>query len=292
MTNWRSKLRHQQTAPGPRRIEPVRKERVLIAVPSEEETFHIAVHNFIQIAHRMSLHPEFPFHFEHSIKIGERPIPYARNRLVGDFLRSKCERLWFIDADMIPPPELFALLNIDADIVAPRMLALKRDDAGIPRLEICAFKYNLKNDSKFNAVVPTGPVGLLGDIDAVGTGCTLIKRRVLEDERMWLAPEYEWPPGHKCDLREEPRNDRWAPPLFRMQYKPNGEHLRGEDLDFCLRAKALGYKVATHLGFSCGHSKTMNLDDMANYVNACLDRAQKNQAAQPAEVPRELQCQR
>ena len=39
-----TRLPHQQTAPrGPRHLEPlVRKERVLIAVPSEEETFQIA----------------------------------------------------------------------------------------------------------------------------------------------------------------------------------------------------------------------------------------------------------
>ena len=69
-------------------------------------------------------------------------------------------------------------------------------------------------------------------------GATVIRRKVLEDRRLWLA---------------EPRED--AIPVFREISDAYGKLCVSEDLDFCTRARALGYSIWCHSGIRWGHLK-------------------------------------
>lgn len=245
---------------------PRQKELIYVAVPAVEDKIHAGISVFLSILDRVSMHPDSPWAFAHEVFPGLRGIDYCRNRIVGKFLRSTASRLWMIDDDMIPSNEMLDLLKVDGDIVVPRMFAFKRA-GNEPSLQCCAFKHNLNGDNKFNAIVPTQPVAV--EVDSAGTGCILIRRRVLEDKRMWHESAYEWG-GVTCHLDDERLSENWAPPVFKFHYKPNGEILRGEDLDFCLRARDAGYKIMGHMGVACGHAKLVNLDDVALIANNAI----------------------
>lgn len=253
---------------------PVR-EHVMIAVPCEGDYVHLGVQRLLALADRLSLDPKSPWEFTWTIEVGARPVQYARNKIVQTFLASDAQRLWMIDADMLPEGEIFALLGADADIVVPRMLALKRGQKNNqPRVEACAFAYNRLGDKRFNSIIPTKS-GVV-DCDGVGTGCTVIRRKVFEDPRMRLDPHYEWQ-GEACTLGEDE-----APPFFRMLHAPNGRALRGEDLDFSWRAKQLGYTVRMVTGIACGHCKIVNLEDVARIANAGIEAALKAERREDA----------
>ena len=57
----------------------------------------------------------------------------------------------------------------------------------------------------------------------LGTGCMFIRRRVLEDARLRLAPDYN---GIPC--------------VFRATYNADDSIAYSDDLHFCLRARRLG----------------------------------------------------
>ncbi len=256
---------------------PVNKEAVFIGVPCVNEYLHVGVHRFLVWADRLSLDPKHPFSYGWQIMTGKRPIEYARNLLAGTFLRSGASRFLMLDDDMVPKQDIFNLLDVDGDIVAPCMFAKKgsAEIDGEPRLEICAYMWNLKGDHKFNSIIPQPGQSVL-DVEGVGTGFIVVRRRVMEDRRLWQNGEFEWHGvKYACDKLPEDEPDEWAPPIFRTNYAPNGKILRGEDLDFSRRAHELGYTIRAHMGIRCGHAKVCNLDDMALFANNAISRALK-----------------
>jgi hypothetical protein len=111
-------------------------------------------------------------------------------------------------------------------------------------------------------VTSSGPDDLVQEIDAAGAACLLVRRRVLEDRRMWLPTAYATADGHARDLGDEMEDPEWAPPVFRCWRKPNGHIYRGEDIDFVWRARQLGYTARVHLGAVFGHVKRIDLNQV------------------------------
>ena len=248
-----------------------KKERVFVGIPHVGDDISLVIVNFVNALHNMNADPECPWSFTVCIEQNKRPVYYARNCIVGRFLESDCERLWFIDADMLPPPTAFQVLHAEGDIVAARMYAIKRNADQSPRLELCAFKY-VEDDKKFHSIAPIpGVTPVICDVDAVGTGCTVVRRKVLEDKRLWGESTYDWNGKQGDVLQEKDDEGTSAPPIFRWHEKPNGKPLRGEDLDFTWRAKQLGYSVRVNPGADCGHIKSMNLDDSLLLARQIVD---------------------
>lgn len=255
----------KRKAQGPKVLDlpggQAKKEGIFVGIPHVGDDLSLVIVNFVTGLNQMSADPECPWRFEICIEQDKRPVHYARNCIAGRFLESECERLWFVDSDMVPTPTAFHLLHTDADIVAARMYAIKRrPDNHQPYLQLCAYDQVNPNDSlRTLTVLPDHDP--IYDVIGVGTGCTVIKRKVLEDKRLWGATTYEWG-GKSADVMQERDDDGTAaPPIFRWLEKPNGKPLRGEDLDFSLRAKELGYSVKVNTAAHCGHIKAMNLDD-------------------------------
>ena len=96
--------------------------------------------------------------------------------------------------------------------------------------------------------------------DAAGTGMMIISRRVLEDPRMKFPREWIAMTGKKRTLRDcDP--DGW----FKNRHKPNGAYETTEDIDFCYRAKKLGYRLFVDYGVKSGHIKQTDVLDIAKY---------------------------
>jgi len=239
------------------------RRKVLIAVPTL--TCRISAPLGLWITSLMlrsrsdSSLPLFAVHFEPSVI----PVEYARNRLVGAFLRSDLDAILFVDDDMVPSSTAELMFQSKADMVAGRATGIS-DREGSPKLLITAF---IGQDDEGQAMRPKD-LRSAQFIDGAGTGCLLVSRKVLEDRRMWGPLTYTDIKGREKTL-EGPDSPDFAPPIFMPQRKPNGQWIRGEDMDFTFRATALGYTLEWIPQALFGHYKQVDL--LA--VEEIMDRA-------------------
>lgn len=223
------------------------KKHILIAIPSRNSLVHIPVATFASEAIKQNSHRNCPYWFSVAMLEAVEPTEYARNILVSVALdhKHKVDAIWFVDEDMKPTfPDSFAMLDIDSDITAGVAPILSKD-IGKP-----SFTWNLYREiQKGEGEKDTSffPVGLNGgkpmEVDGVGTACMIIKRHVLEDKRLWL---------------QEERVDNIVP-MFRWPRAITGATLGTDDLDFCRRARALGYKITVSPSVRWGHLKEVDL---------------------------------
>jgi GT2 family glycosyltransferase len=147
-------------------------------------------------------------------------VDVARNVLVENFLQSDCSHLLFLDSDMVLPANVLdVLLGRGKDMVSALYVLRK----------VHRPCYRFFKDGHYRAPEKIEPNKLL-EVDAVGLGCCLIKRAVLE--RL---------------SREHPQK-----PLFRMDYRGRTEVL-GEDAFFCELVRRAGFKIFVDTSVLVGH---------------------------------------
>lgn len=144
----------------------------------------------------------------------------ARNDLVKDFLSGNFSHLFFMDSDMTFPENcLSRLLSHDLDIVG-----------GLYTMKLPPFATTIfRNNGTIENYVPGPGEGVI-EVDAIGTGCLLIKREVFEA----LKWPYFW-------YAEDP---------------PDSEEMMTEDSWFCIKGKEAGFKVHCDTSILCGHVGT------------------------------------
>lgn len=166
----------------------------------------------------------------------------ARNGIVEDFLRSDCDILWFLDADIAPPVDVMELITDYGD---------QWDLAGLPypvfmttdakadkkRAVVCVYKHD-GIALKASEVPASGGVAF---VDGLATGCMFIRKKIFQELQR---------------------------PFFEFKYDPNTRAMtEGEDLGFVRKVNELGYKFFTDFGKVCGHYKTVNLLEVMNYAS-------------------------
>ena len=155
------------------------------------------------------------------------PVDHARNVIVHDFLRTDCTHLMMVDDDIVPPVDtLERLLFHDKDIVAAACPLIGPDKKG--NLVTTMNAYNLNTNQEYIITESTG----LQKVSAVGTGCIMIKRKVLEEIKV---------------------------PPFLTEYNVDGIKFRGEDLNFCYQASLIGIDTYVDFNLKCKHIKLCNL---------------------------------
>jgi glycosyltransferase involved in cell wall biosynthesis len=187
------------------------KIKVMIGIPTASAMLH---RKFVQSL--MSL--QFPKNCEVDFNVIEGyQLPFARNRIVQNALGKDADYLFFVDADMIFPPDtLLRLLSHDLDIV--NSLAFRRIKPHYP----CIFKWNEKEGS-YETVQYAG--GLV-EVDATGMPAILIKTEVFKKMK-----------------------DTW-PGRPWYYYRDN---LFSSDITFCENARKLGYKIMIDTDLKIGH---------------------------------------
>lgn len=256
---------------------------VYIGIPSVSGEVPAQIVKMISQAFNYNADPACPYFFRWGIMRSVRPIEFARNLMVRDFLRSECQILYFVDADTLPSDNWGDLLNVDADIVAGAYLQFDENlETGIT-LKLLAFQRS--PIAGWDTVLPGDDIR---EIDAAGTGVMTIRRRVFEDARMLLPTKYTDYMGNARDLDDEKDNHDWAPPYFPPLYKPNGQLMMTEDLPFCQRAKDLGYTVKFHPGVMFGHLKRVNLVDVARLVVGRAKEAVERGTVEPKPYEEQL----
>lgn len=250
-----------------------RRRLVMIGVPSFSGTVNVVLASWISdLRAQGASEPKSLFGFVACFVAYKQPVEYARNLLVREFLASDADLLWMIDEDMIPTATTAMLLSIDADIVVGRALSPHRTKDGL------AFKALLFNASgpearggfdTWSGKATYDPI----DIDAGGTGCMIVKRRVLESPKMRAPGVYVDRFGDRVDHDRAPRDADWCPAIFRTIRRADGAPDRAEDLDFCWRAKRAGFSIKGHTIYGMGHLKSMNCDSVLETIARSRARA-------------------
>ena len=217
------------------------REHVLIAVPALDYTTSSAISLLFASSQQKSIMGG-KYRFTVTTVDGIIGYDLVRNNIAKLFLDGPFDRLWMIDNDIVPREDTFGILDVDADIVAPLMPTFKYsfiEDKFEFSASYAAGDYDDINDlSTEKETLDIGNGGPI-DVSMVGTGCIAIRRPVLKDSRM----RYD-----ESDLEEGD-----PPAIFRFHKKSNGGYKSGEDEDFCVRAKRLGYSVKLHTGIEVGH---------------------------------------
>jgi hypothetical protein len=158
----------------------------------------------------------------------KKPISYNRNHIVQKFLAQKeYDYLMMIDSDIIPPPNIMKLLDFGKDIIVPLMFVMQEGKV-LPLYLKQAKDGQLDFDRDY-----LEKQGLVS-VDATGTGCIILSRKVLE------AVKYP----------------------FRNEYDSDGIKKLGLDFNFCLRAKKLGFQSYVHLDYVADHHSTCSLREI------------------------------
>lgn len=214
------------------------KELVVQDRPDSDTEVYIATPNLGELrAEIATWHMAWSHDNRYRRKI-EKPsaIPYEVNvnQVIESALEEDADYLLLVDSDNPPVKDPLDLVELDKDIIGLPTPTLKDD----------VVSYNAMNKvgKSFQAIPQDKRYGLR-EIDAVGSGCMLIARRVLEDlEDNWFTPKW---------------NEK-------------GTSRRSGDFNFCTKAKKRGWKVWTHFDYPCEHLKTAALKRI-------MDRSQKNE---------------
>ena len=164
----------------------------------------------------------------------DHPISSNRNKIVKRFLATDCDYLLMLDNDIVP-------LNNPATFVFA-----EKDVVGFPaKVRQGDRQLNWVAYVKYPDVRAYAPVDFtkvaqdieLLKVDIVGTGCILIKRKVLEEIK---AP-------------------------FHIRFDEDGILETGTDYAFCERAGEAGFEVYTAPKRVCEHFKELGMLDMQSY---------------------------
>lgn len=232
----------------------MKKEHILISLLTYSDSVNVSFLWWIDNIRSLNSDPNHPRTYEIMYVPGLRPVSYARNVAVTNFLNHPtATKLWFIDDDLVPTESSLKIFDSNADIVSGLYYLLLMDN-GTPRISSAAYT---KIDGGFKQVNPKDR--LIGQsiipIDAAGTGTLLIDKKVFLDDKMKNSKIYVNSEGVEIKLsQEEPVS------FFRTQYKPNGSEERSEDIDFVWRAKQLGYSCECVLDCRFFHKKEVLID--------------------------------
>jgi len=167
-------------------------------------------------------------------KYSNRPISNNRNTIVKDFLKSDCEYLFMLDDDVCPLLNPLELIEHDKDVIGA--IYPGRDDNGI-HYHIYKFGKNYPKKITFEQYENDEIKGLT-KIDAIGTGCVIIRRNVLEKIK---KPFEDW-------------------------FDEDGCLITNDDLYFSHKCRENKFEIWTHGDYMCSHYKTVDLLQMAHLL--------------------------
>ena len=179
----------------------------------------------------MNATPGVKLIWENPNKTWANPISSNRNKIAKRFLETDCDFLLMIDDDVVPLSNPCELVHADLDVVA--MPALVRSAGQLLNWT----SYTAHSDGVGYSAVDLDSVDDMLDIlevAIVGTGCILIKRKVIENVK---AP-------------------------FHSEFDDDGIQTYGTDFAFCRRATKAGYKIYTTVHRRCEHFKVVGLSDV------------------------------
>ncbi len=173
--------------------------------------------------------------------------PYENNlhHIVNDFMKGDFDFWLNIDSDNPPINNPLDLVKYNLDVIGlptPVYHFTDKIKGERPWYEN-SYEYVPEQDAYKEYTNKQG----LQKVDAVGTGCMLIARRVFEDSEMRKAP-------------------------FQRLYNKDGTVERGNDIAFCERATKQGFKIFAHYDYRCQHFNELEMHEVIHafhgvYIN-------------------------
>lgn len=154
------------------------------------------------------------------------PYEHSLNRIAIDVLQGGYDYWLNIDDDNPPTNNPLDLLELFPDVLGcPTPIYHNKGDGEWP---ICWSALDAAPEGYREHQPREG----LQDCDAVGSGCMIVGRHVLEG---------------------------MEPPWFVRETDGRGLVINGPDFYFCRKAKAAGFKIQSHFGYPCRHFKEVEL---------------------------------
>lgn len=170
---------------------------------------------------------------------------FARCAMTEDFLKSDCDVMWFLDADIVPHPDIMNVFDKYEEwemAGAPYPVFMTPPGENDPAIVYTVYK--LVNGKMAAAPVPTSGSEY---VDGIATGCIFLKRSVF---------------------------DKLEKPYFEFKYDPETRRLiEGEDLGFCKKTAALGKQFYIDYSLVCKHFKKVELLDINDYCIRLQNKA-------------------
>ena len=201
-----------------------RKNRVLISVPNQGWVHRNVIFAVIELLQdqRVQTTLIMPTH---------SPYEHNMNRIALDCVKGEYDFWLNIDADNPPMRNPLDLVFLDLDVVA--CPTPQWHDGGVkderPYYFVACDKAGVDGGYKEHLVKDN-----LQEVDAIGSGCMLVARRVLTVVRK----------------------------PFERIYDDDGLVIKGADFNFCDKAKFYGFRIFAHYGYPCRHYKEIDMVSM------------------------------
>ena len=213
------------------------KIKVYLGLPSTGNTASFQMHQLRKIEKKYAEQIELVWPENLVIRFGH---DFARNMIVEEFLKSDCDILWQLDADVSPPEYILDLITIHGDkwqaAGAAYPVVMCHGNAPIRQLTFTVYKGS-NGRGLSPAEVPTEGTDW---VDGLATGCMFLKRGVFM---------------------------RLEKPYFNFEREPETQRaIKGEDLGFCMKLRELGIPFFTDYSMVCSHLKEVDLLEMNNYA--------------------------
>lgn len=212
-------------------------KKVFLGIPSLGKRSDAQIYRLRELEKRYAGIIEFVWPKEY---VGRLFHDHARNAMVEEFLSTDCDILWFLDSDIVPPPDCIELITLNQDnwLAAglPYAVFITPEKELGKQVVYCIYN-GCNGKSMGTANLPASGVEF---VDGLATGCMFLKREVFS---------------------------KLEKPYFKFVYdNESRDILCGEDLDFCIRLNALGIRFLTDYSKVCSHFKEVNLLEVNNYA--------------------------
>jgi len=165
------------------------------------------------------------------IKPSHKPYVNNLHHIIEDFIKDDYDFWLNIDADNPPTKNPLDLIELDKDVIGcPTPIWHFTDKSGERPYYLNAYDY----DSSVDAYREHQPQIGLQEVDAVGTGCILIARRVFKNFVMQQG-------------------------AFHRRWNENGTMNKGNDIAFCERARNQGFEIYAHFDYLCDHFTELSM---------------------------------
>jgi len=204
------------------------KKRVLVTVPNTGN-----IHKLVAMA---LLKLQCDIRYKLTIMLPTHN-PYENNlhHIVLDFLKRGFDYWLSFDSDNPPINNPLDLISLDKDIIGcpTPIWHFKGDKKGERPIYWNGYDYVKEEDAYTEHDQKIG----LQRVDAIGTGCFVIARRVFLNKNMRNAP-------------------------FERKLYTNGQVNKGNDLSFCERARDNNFEIWCHYDYPCNHFCNLELNEV------------------------------
>lgn len=222
-------------------------KKIYIAVPTVGNIVDSQVHTLRKLEKRYAGEIEFVYPEKCVRRIFH---DFARNSMVDDFLESDADCMWFLDSDVTPPLHVLDLVTQHWDkwqlAGAPYPVFMQPPGYNGPQVVFTVYRGTSEQGLHPSRIPDSGT----DFVDGVATGCLFIKREVFA---------------------------KLQRPYFEFKYRTDDRNItEGEDIGFCKKVLAAGYKFFVDYSMVCGHTKTVDLLDVNNYAITFANQSIEN----------------